>query len=334
MKKTGFIFLLFFSAGIVSAQLPSWYVRFDQIMDNREYFTEYAWPQTILGARLNAGIGFQIDSVHFLTTGINYMYEYGGTLTGVPLTLDLYYHYNGKFIQMWFGSFPRRDKLEYPNVLLNDTLNYYRPNMEGGLVRWNNGLGYLQAWADWTSRQTEVVKETFLAGMEGYQHRGIWIASEHIYMYHRASTVNNVTHEPIRDNGGGAVLSGFDLTTLTPLDRLVIDAGVIGSYDRVRPDPYGFAWGGMVRLRAEYGFAGMQLIWYKGDPQVLAYGDTFYSSGNYLRADFFVRLFRKYGFDAKAGLSLHLANGDLNNSQQVLISIPFGSGRSGGSNTE
>ncbi len=323
MKKPVLILLLFLQTGLLKAQAPAFYVRFDQIMDNREYFSPYAWPQTILGARLNTGLRFQLDSVHFLSAGVNYMYEYGGALNGIPLTIDLYYHYKGEHIKMWFGSFPRRDKLEYPLVLLSDTLNYYRPNMEGGLVRWEGQLGYLQAWADWTSRQTEVVKETFLAGLEGYQHSGIWMASQHIYMYHRASTVNNVTHEPIRDNGGAALLTGLDLSDYTVLDRLLLDAGVVGSYDRVRPDPYGFAWGGLVRLRSLYRFAGLDLTWYRGDPQILAYGDTFYRSGNYLRADLYVKLFRRYGIDARVGLSLHFTAGDLNNSQQVLISVPF-----------
>ncbi|MFZ5941851.1 MAG: hypothetical protein ACOYXB_14880 [Bacteroidota bacterium] len=323
MKRVRLIFLLLWPFYMLTAQVPDWYLRFDQIMDNREYFTDYAWPQTILGARLNAGATFSRDSVHFLSAGLNYMYEYGGKLNGVPLTADLFYHYRGKHLKMWFGSFPRRDKLDYPLVLLNDTLNYYRPNIEGGLVRWEGEAGYLQAWADWTSRQTEVVKETFLAGMEGLVRKGIWLASGHIYMYHRASTVNNVTHEPIRDNGGGALFTGLDLSRNCPLDHLVLDGGIVGSYDRVRPDPYGFAWGGMLRLKAEYRFIGLQMVYYRGDPQVLAYGDTFYRSGNYLRSDIYFRLFRKFGLDARAGLSLHLAGGDLNNSQQLLISIPF-----------
>jgi len=292
-------------------------------MDNREYFTEYAWPQTILGARLNAGLAFTLDSVHTLHTGVNYMYEYGGTLTGVPLTIDLYYNYSGEHIRMWFGSFPRKGLLEYPLVLLTDTLNYYRPNIQGGLVRLQGQDAYLQAWADWTSRQTEIVKETFLAGMEGYIKRGLWFASEHIYMYHRASTVNNVTHEPIRDNGGGAVLTGLDLSGKIPFDKLILDAGLVGSYDRVRPDPYGWAWGALTRLNAEYAFAGLKLTMYRGDPQILAYGDSFYSAGKYARIDLYVKMFRKYGIDARAGISIHLTEGDLNNSQQVLISIPF-----------
>jgi len=323
MKKFGIVFFLLFILSRLEAQHPDWYLRFDQIMDNREYFTEYAWPQTILGARLNLGASFNIDSVHFVSGGVNYMYEYGGALDGVPLTIDLYYHYNSKHIQMWFGSFPRRKMLNYPLVLLNDTLNYYRPNIEGGVVRWTGELGYLQAWADWTSRQTEVVKETFLAGMEGFAQKGLWITSGYLYMYHRASTVNNVTHEPIRDNGGGALLTGLDLSSVTQLDKLVLDLGLVASYDRVRPDPYGFAHGGLVRLQAEYAFAGMRFNWYKGEAQVLAYGDTFYRSGNYARADFYVKLFRKYKLDAMAGISLHFTKGDLNNSQQLLISIPF-----------
>ena len=56
------------------------------------------------------------------------MYEFGGELLGVTPQIDLYYSYNTEKLQMYFGSFPRRDLMNYPLFLLTDSLDYYGRN--------------------------------------------------------------------------------------------------------------------------------------------------------------------------------------------------------------
>jgi hypothetical protein len=66
----------------------------------------------------------------------------------------MYYQYSDPKKEMIFGAFPRRDKIDFPLVMLTDTLLYYRPNIEGmfGAVRWD--WGYQNVFVDWISRQT------------------------------------------------------------------------------------------------------------------------------------------------------------------------------------
>jgi len=86
-----FLIFIVLLVSFVKAQDQWWYGRFENICDDREYFSNWAWAQTILGARLDAGSGFEVDSVHQIYTGINYMFAYGSdprSLTPIP---DLYY---------------------------------------------------------------------------------------------------------------------------------------------------------------------------------------------------------------------------------------------------
>ena len=113
------------------SQTPGFYLGFDGILDNREYFTPYGIHQTIFGARINPGVAFSWDTVHQVRVGLNYMYEFGGELLGVKPQIDLYYSYNAGHIRFLFGSFLRRELLDEPLMLMTDSHDYYRPNLEG-----------------------------------------------------------------------------------------------------------------------------------------------------------------------------------------------------------
>ncbi|MBN2519055.1 MAG: hypothetical protein JXB17_01000 [Bacteroidales bacterium] len=326
LRKSGIFLLLIINSLYIScfSQKPEFHGTLDNIADNREYFSQYAIPQTILGARvdLNAEF-FNEDSVNSAVLGFNYMYECGHNVFAYKPVLDIYYHYHKNNVDYYMGSFPRKNLLFYPLILLTDSLQYYRPNIEGGLGQITGKLGYINVWIDWTSRQTNEVRETFLAGISGKFKPGLVYIEEYLYMYHRAGVHNPPPGDHIRDNGGGATFIGVDLSEKQVLNKLLIDIGLAYSYDRYRPNPYGYARGGMMRFETLYKRFGINGLYYSGDKQHLAYGDMFYSGGKYGRLDIIIIPFSSNRISSRAVLGIHFAADEINTSQQVLITYKF-----------
>jgi len=225
---------------------------------------------------------------------------------------------------MFIGSFPRHDLPNYPLVLLTDTLQYYRPNIQGGFIEVMGDWGNQNAWCDWTSRQTKTANETFLAGTSGHLKTGIFYIEDYLYMYHHAGTELKLATDPVRDNGGGAIYFGIDLFGKTMLDKLSFDIGGVGNYDRYRPIPYSHYKGIQARLFTFYKWAGIDATYYKGDKIHLAYGESFYSCGNYGRIDTYLKLLKSKYMSSKIAWSFHIVNGTtLDNSFQVFFTINF-----------
>ena len=141
-------------------------ITFEGIGDNREYFSGKANSQTILGSRGAFEAGIKIDN-HQMMVGLSHLLEFGSELNYHQPKLTLYYQYTDAQKDFLFGAFPRRNRINFPLAMLTDTLQYYRPNIEGlyGEVRW--GWGHQNAFVDWVSRQTDIKRENFMAGASG-----------------------------------------------------------------------------------------------------------------------------------------------------------------------
>lgn len=304
------------------AQKADFYIGLDGIFDNREYFTPYGTHQTIFGVRVNPGVSFGFDTVHSVHVGINYMYEFGGELPGVTPQIDLYYAYQSEHFKMKFGSFPRRDVLDYPLMLLTDTLNYYRPNIEGASVSYQWDWGDVNAWVDWTGRETAETRESILGGMDATFRLKEFYLSTMATRYHLAKTTAPADSNQIRDDGSLVALVGAELSDRTFLDVFDISTGWVSTYFQQRPDDMVWTGGWLSRLDARYRIFGLKGTYYIGDPSPLAYGDPLYSSGNYGRIDLFVVPFKNPRITSKIGWNLHFLPGDgLYHSQQILISV-------------
>lgn len=306
------------------AQRPAFNFVFDQIFDNREYFSEYAFPQTIFGARLDAEALFRVDSNHAVAAGINYMYENGGRILGITPTVDLYYQYKGPKLHMYFGSFQRRGVIDMPLYFLTDTLNYYRPNMEGASIDYTWEWGHVLSFIDWTGRVSETQRETFLVGIDGRMGSELLFVRPSFLMYHNARSYHPDDSIHLQDNGIMSVLIGTDLSKKTFLDELILSTGYLTSYNRFRPDPLLWGRGWVTNLTLGYNIFGIKGVYYNGTPIEFEYGDPFYSSGNYGRLDLFVDPFKNKKVKAKMGWNLHFtANEGLHHSQQILITVEF-----------
>jgi len=322
-RSVPLIIILSFLALPGKPQKPGLYLGFDHILDNREYFTEYGVHQTIFGARINPGAEFGFDSVHSVRVGFNYMYEFGGELLGVKPQLDLYYSYHNEHLSAKFGSFPRRDVMEYPLFLLTDSLEYYRPNMEGASICYEWNWGMVHGWVDWMGRESVDTREAIHAGLDAMIRLRMFYLSATGTRFHLARTTDPGDVNQIRDDGSIMALAGMDLSGSLFLDRLDVASGMATTYMQQRPAPY-YQWfyGWYSRLDMKYNVFGFRGTYYYGDPSPLMMGDPLYTSGNYGRIDLFVDPFRNPRISSKFAWNIHILPGEgLFHSQQILIQI-------------
>jgi hypothetical protein len=323
VKKSLLIIGLAISCLSVRGQRPGYDISFYQIFDNREYFSEYAFPQIIFGARLDASLVFRIDTTHSFAAGLNYLYEHGSSILSAPPQVNLYYAYDTDHLDMAFGSFPRKDRIDMPLVFLTDTLNYYRPNVEGGYIAVETNHLEAYGFVDWTGRVSETTREAFLAGMDATFSFSHFFLNPSFLMYHHARSYDPSDASPIRDNGIFSVLAG---TGTGESDQFSgrLSAGYIASYNRLRPNDVDRGRGWITNIDLRYTIFGFKGVYYFGTPIVFEYGDPFYQAGRYGRLDFFADPFRMENIDSKIGWNLHFVPGEgVHHSQQLLMCVRF-----------
>ncbi|MEX0986512.1 MAG: hypothetical protein WD052_03460 [Bacteroidales bacterium] len=309
---------------LVYSQKSGYDISFHQIFDNREYFSDYGFPQTIFGARLDASMLFMVDSVHSFAAGFNYLYEHGSSIMALVPQVNLYYRFNKPRLKMVFGSFPRRNRLDFSPAFLNDTLNYYRSNVEGAFISYSKGLGEVSGFIDWTGRVSEDTRETFLAGLRASLTIKGFFVEPAFLMYHNARSRNPNDTIPLQDNGIFSLLAGYRITNIEVPYELSISTGYISSYNRFRPAGFTRGEGMISNIDLRYTIFGLKGVYYIGTPIDFSYGDPFYRSGNYGRLDLFTDPFRNASVESKIGWSFHFVPGEgIHHSQQILISVTF-----------
>ena len=310
------------SIGKIKAQQLEGNLNFHTFADNREYTQE---PQTIFGARFSPSAGILLDSLHRFRVGANVLYEFGAKEIKVaPIAYYEYQKLNWNFLM---GVFPRYTLLaSYPRVLLTDTLNYYRPNVEGMFMKYETKSFYQNVWIDWTSRQTNTEREAFLFGSSGNYKRGLFFLSNFFYMLHNSTPKIPNPNEHLEDNGAAVVKIGVDLSHKTILDSLTINVGGITSFERVRDFESKFRTpkGLLVEFHTQYKQFGITNSYYHGDGHKLIYGDQFYKHKNYNRTDFsWEPKIAKY-VTCKLVFSLHFTETSVDNQQAFNLRYNLG----------
>lgn len=300
-----------------SAQQIEGNVNLHTFADNREYMKSNRFSQTIFGARLSPELGLLVDSVHRIRIGFNAMHEFGSSKFTTKIDPVIYYQYQKNNWNFYMGAFPRHNLLDdYPRAIFKDTLAYYRPNVEGMLVKLNTGIGHQTVWIDWTSRQTDLDRETFLFGISGYYKKGIFFTSHHAMMFHNAGPGISIPGDHIQDNGAASIKLGVDLSGLTALDSLTINTGGLMSFERTRSiggweTPAGL----LLEMHAGYKRFGLTNSLYLGQGHNLIYGDQFYTAKQYNRTDFSYTPIKYKNIEGKFTFSLHFLEGEIDNQQ-------------------
>lgn len=292
-------------------------------MDNREYRAFEDRSHTYSGARAELDLGVNLDSVNHFRFGVNGIHEFGGNPFFLQADPVIYYTFTGK--KGWLfdiGAFPREGLLtDYPIALLNDTLSYYRPNVQGLLTKYQSPWGEETIWIDWVSRQTNTAREQFIFGASGKylpNPTGPFFLSHYFMLLHDAGAAVLLPNDHINDNGGAQLRLGLDFSHKTILDSLTFIAGGMISLERTRgingfQIPKGF----VSEVFFSYKHFGFRDNFYVGEGHHIDYGDSFYTKKIYNRVDFIYTPFLYKRITGSFILSLHQSPGNLGDSQQA-----------------
>jgi hypothetical protein len=154
------------------------------------------------GIQLVPEIGFKWDSSHFAGAGVNLLHEFGSGEPVDNLYLTAYYEYRKKPFRFLMGAFPRNNVLDkYPRIFFQDSISYYRPNVNGIFWEIHSGKDYLNVWLDWTGRQSSEVREAFFIGLSGKYNLGVFYLQHFDYMFHFAKDLDPAGDNGMHDNG-------------------------------------------------------------------------------------------------------------------------------------
>ncbi|NRF38012.1 NAD(P)-dependent oxidoreductase [Pedobacter foliorum] len=289
--------------------------------DNREYARSNRFSQTIFGVRFSPEVGLLLDSTHRIRVGFNALHEFGSSKFTDKIDPVVYYQYVKQNWNFNMGVFPRREYLsDFPRAVLTDTLNYYRPNVEGMLLKFENENWKQLLFIDWTSRQTATARENFIFGLSGRYKKDMFFISHYAMMLHDAGPAINIPGDHIRDNGALVAKIGLDFGHKTFLDSLTFNTGGLMSFERERSvggwrTPKGI----LLEMFAEYHRFGITNSFYKGEAHHIMYGDQFYTAKTYNRLDLSWRPKIYKGIEGQFTLSFHFLDGVVDSQQAFAI---------------
>lgn len=317
--------LFLFCTILLNAQNFEYQVLFHGIGDNREYFNPLALPQTIIGTRGAFEIGVETNG-HRLRGGLSELFEFGSDIDQQKPKLTLYYQFQSERKEFIFGSFPRHGKIDFPLAMLTDTLQYYRPNIEGlfGEVGWN--WGKQNAFVDWVSRQTDFHREQFMVGSSGEIFHGNLFLANYILLFHDAKPAIRIPDDHIKDYFGYAVQAGIRTNENSKI-KAHVKAGILSSLYRNRgmADNFVNATSFFAEAQGRYKNWAIKSVLSSGAGHNFNYGDLFYRAKDYWRTDVVWHFINHEKVKGTFNLSFHLIEWkDLNQQQQLSIFYIFG----------
>ncbi len=319
MKHVLLILLAFISLS-GKAQKPEVKFTFEGIGDNREFHNGKSKSQTILGTLGSVEVGTSVDR-HGIYAGVSELYEFGSNLSFHRPRLILYYDYEGDNQSFRFGSFPRRGTIDFPLAMLADTLQYFRPLIEGMAGKLSGAWGHQMAFVDWTGRQTAKVRESFMAGTSGEIRIKKWFLRNYLLMNHLAHTEGNVNGDHIRDHLGYSLLTGVVLGSENSFHGW-LKGGILNSIYRERSVTDGFVtrYSFLFEGMGQYKNYSLKSTLHSGEELQFAMGDPFYRFKGYLRTDIVWYFINSVKVKGKINWSLHLVNWEqLDQSQQLSL---------------
>jgi hypothetical protein len=292
--------------------------------DNREYFNYYENDQTIFGIRAFTAADISLNANSDFAIGYDGMYEFGNRLNDKYAKPIAYIHHSKEAVNVYLGSFYRYPIIDMPRVLLNDTLQYFKPNIEGIYLAYNKTNFQHNIWIDWISRQSEVNKEIFYIGGSGtYKIKHFYYKHDFIFTHYALTSKVN-TGEHIRDNGGIYSRIGYNSQVASIFDTISISSGIVISYDRNRTiTPLTFHKGLITELHLAYKSVGLKYTNYIGEGQDIITGDPIYKAKFYNRLDLIWRIFNQPGIKGEVEFTIHLINDFIDYSQKFTLRADF-----------
>jgi hypothetical protein len=307
MKRTFYcILLLLLICTSVFSQEKNWRVDVFSFFDNTEFGrSAVKIPQTMAGVMVAPEAGIVWDTVNKVNLGVNLMHEFGSPRAIDRFYPTLYYESNRGPMKFIMGAFPRARVLnDYPRLFFQDSVSYYRPNINGIFTEYRKGENHFNIWLDWTGRQSKTVNEEFFIGFSGRYKTGILYIQHFGAMFHYAGKMDPVVDEPLHDNLLFLTSAGIDLAGRTVFNKLEMNVGWTVREERSRLDNSGWisSNGLLMETRLEYKWLGLFNTFYKGDNMMYYYnklgnrlywGDPTYRSKVSDRADIYIDFLHK-----------------------------------------
>jgi hypothetical protein len=256
------------------------------------------------------------DSVNKVNIGVSLLHEYGSPAAIGSFFPTAYYESDRGPVRFIMGAFPRSRALDnYPRLFFQDSISYYRPNINGLFTEYRRGEDYINVWIDWTGRQSKTVNEQFFIGFSGKYKTGILYFQHYGAMFHYAAKSDPLIEEPLHDNLLFLTSAGIDLSGKTLFDKLETNAGWAVRFERSRADNSGWITsnGFVMETRVEYKWMGFFNTFFKGDnmmhyyPQLgnkLYWGDPVYRSKSSDRSDIYISFLRHHTVNVNLTYSL------------------------------
>lgn len=208
--------------------------------DNRECDkSPYHRSGTLAGVRLSPefGVGYQNAFVgsHKLMVGVSYLQPFGAFWRDAHVLPIVYYQFDKKGFTLNFGMVPYRKMIQQmPDFLRYDSLDYYRPNIQGALFQYQSDKGFVELLCDWRGMCNYDVREAFhIYGNGQFRHRGFYTGAL-AQLNHLANVKLFNYHLSVNDDLLLNPYVGFDAATYTPFDKLSLELGYVFSCQRDR----------------------------------------------------------------------------------------------------
>jgi len=328
------LFFSVFLSNILSAQEKVWKANVSSFFDNTEFgYSRFQMPQTMAGVHFAPEIGLQLDSIHRIFVGVDALHEFGSDKTIDFLNPIAYYEYDNAPFRFLMGAFPRKMVLDnYPRLFFTDSINNYRPTVNGFFWEIYRDKSYFNVWLDWTSRQNFSRHETFFMGISARLNKDCFYLSHFGYMFHYAGLMNPLVPEALHDNGLSLLSLGVDLAEKTGFDKLETNVGWAVGLEDARGESAGWLTHPalLTEAKIEYRGIGVENSYYQGGGQMsfyndhginLYWGDKIYRAKQYDRADFYIRFFHSDVVKTKLMYTLHFVENQVYNEQSLYVSF-------------
>jgi hypothetical protein len=338
--KTSFWILisLFLISSDAFSQEKNWRLDLFNFFDNTEFGrSAVKIPQTMAGVHVAPEAGVVWDTLNKLNIGMNLLHEFGSPNAIDKFYPTAYYESDRGPLRFLMGAFPRSRTIEnYPRLFFQDSISYYRPNINGIFSEYRKDENYFNVWLDWTGRQSKTVNETFFIGLSGKYKTGIFYLQHFGTMYHYAGKMDPVVEEPLHDNLLFLTSAGIDLSGNTCFSKLETNAGWVLRLERSRADNSGWiaSNGFLMETRVEYKWLGLFNTFYKGDDMMhyyselgnkLYWGDPTYRSETSDRSDIYIRFLQSRTVDLELTYSLTFMEDRMYHEQMLKLIVNLNS---------
>ena len=327
-------FFLIVLALNVASQRISGGLNYDFFFDNNEYDrSELAVSQTMSGMHLIPDLQFRLDKHTSLNTGANFLFTHGDHPHLSTLMPLVYLRHETKKQKVWVGTFPRSSTLnEYSDLLFQDSIRYFRPNINGFMWQLQQNRSFIKLWLDWTGKQGVDVRESFMAGFSFSMPLVDKLNfSGESYLFHLANTRPRTPGFVVCDNAQSEIRLSWTESFSKKENRLNLSAGLLAAYERERANPAGGSYPLSMVLRANYygKIISSENVWIYGEPRMLhyeKYAESLYWSSPFLRDKSYFRsklnlhLVQKRKWNLTVGSHMHWSQGKLLFQQVMTVS--------------